>query len=307
MTSKLLALTEQEPDFGSVLEWARALREQIDWDDVRAPDRGVAVREGVLHARRGARHRGRRRRVAPARARPCDARCRREAAGSSRAAFPSGPGDPSRGSACRGRTDRRRRIPSSRRRRRARRARPSTSAGPGRRGRCRARASPRPPPAARARRGPCRRRPQCAVPPPPARRVRRSSGNGRNCGRRRRGRARARHLSAAARTCRGLDDRKAEALRLPRLDALDDRTVQAVGDLVREGRPRRPRSPPRQARLVFRLRERTRDAADVGASLCALLRAQAILRDDVARRRPCRRAGARARSRSTPSPCRSTG
>ena len=35
MTSKLLALTEQEPDFSSVLEWARALREQIDWDDVR--------------------------------------------------------------------------------------------------------------------------------------------------------------------------------------------------------------------------------------------------------------------------------
>ena len=35
MTSKLLALTEQEPDFSTVLEWARALREQIDWDDVR--------------------------------------------------------------------------------------------------------------------------------------------------------------------------------------------------------------------------------------------------------------------------------
>jgi hypothetical protein len=35
MTSKLLALTEQEPDFSSVLEWSRALREQIDWDDVR--------------------------------------------------------------------------------------------------------------------------------------------------------------------------------------------------------------------------------------------------------------------------------
>jgi hypothetical protein len=35
MTSKLLALTEQEPDFGSVLEWSRALREQIDWDEVR--------------------------------------------------------------------------------------------------------------------------------------------------------------------------------------------------------------------------------------------------------------------------------
>jgi hypothetical protein len=36
MTAKLLALTEQEPDFGSVLEWSRALREQIDWDVVRA-------------------------------------------------------------------------------------------------------------------------------------------------------------------------------------------------------------------------------------------------------------------------------
>jgi hypothetical protein len=35
MTSKLLALTEQEPDFGSVLELARALREQIDWETVR--------------------------------------------------------------------------------------------------------------------------------------------------------------------------------------------------------------------------------------------------------------------------------
>jgi predicted nucleotidyltransferase len=36
MVAKLLALTEQEPDFGAALEWARALREQIDWDDVRA-------------------------------------------------------------------------------------------------------------------------------------------------------------------------------------------------------------------------------------------------------------------------------
>ena len=35
MTTKLLALTEQEPDFSSVLELARALREQIDWQDVR--------------------------------------------------------------------------------------------------------------------------------------------------------------------------------------------------------------------------------------------------------------------------------
>jgi hypothetical protein len=35
MTAKLMAITEQEPDFGAVLEWARALREQIDWDTVR--------------------------------------------------------------------------------------------------------------------------------------------------------------------------------------------------------------------------------------------------------------------------------
>jgi hypothetical protein len=36
MVSKLMALTEQEPNFGALLEWTRALREQIDWDDVRA-------------------------------------------------------------------------------------------------------------------------------------------------------------------------------------------------------------------------------------------------------------------------------
>jgi Uncharacterised nucleotidyltransferase len=36
MVAKLLALTEQEPDFSAALEWARALREQIDWEDVRA-------------------------------------------------------------------------------------------------------------------------------------------------------------------------------------------------------------------------------------------------------------------------------
>jgi hypothetical protein len=36
MTTKLLALNEQEPDLSSVLEIARSLREQIDWDFVRA-------------------------------------------------------------------------------------------------------------------------------------------------------------------------------------------------------------------------------------------------------------------------------
>jgi hypothetical protein len=35
MVTKLLSLTEQEPDFSSVLEFARSLREQIDWEFVR--------------------------------------------------------------------------------------------------------------------------------------------------------------------------------------------------------------------------------------------------------------------------------
>ncbi len=35
MTAKLMAITEQEPDYSAVLEWARALREQIDWVIVR--------------------------------------------------------------------------------------------------------------------------------------------------------------------------------------------------------------------------------------------------------------------------------
>ena len=35
LTTKLLALTEQEPDYGPVLEIARTLREQVDWDVVR--------------------------------------------------------------------------------------------------------------------------------------------------------------------------------------------------------------------------------------------------------------------------------
>jgi Uncharacterised nucleotidyltransferase len=35
MVAKLLAMTEQEPNFSAALEWARALREQIDWTAVR--------------------------------------------------------------------------------------------------------------------------------------------------------------------------------------------------------------------------------------------------------------------------------
>jgi hypothetical protein len=36
LTTKLLALNEQDPDLSSVLELARSLREQIDWDFVRS-------------------------------------------------------------------------------------------------------------------------------------------------------------------------------------------------------------------------------------------------------------------------------
>jgi hypothetical protein len=35
LATKLLALTEQEPNYGPVLEIARTLREQIRWDEVR--------------------------------------------------------------------------------------------------------------------------------------------------------------------------------------------------------------------------------------------------------------------------------
>ena len=35
LTQKLLSLKEQQPDFGPVLEIGRAVREQIDWDEVR--------------------------------------------------------------------------------------------------------------------------------------------------------------------------------------------------------------------------------------------------------------------------------
>jgi predicted nucleotidyltransferase len=35
LVQKLLALTEQEPDYSSVLELARSLREQVDWEEVR--------------------------------------------------------------------------------------------------------------------------------------------------------------------------------------------------------------------------------------------------------------------------------
>lgn len=40
LVSKLLAIKEQELNFSSVLEWSRALREQIDWAEVRERTKG---------------------------------------------------------------------------------------------------------------------------------------------------------------------------------------------------------------------------------------------------------------------------
>ena len=36
LVTKLLAITEQEPDYRAILEVARSVREQVDWNDVEA-------------------------------------------------------------------------------------------------------------------------------------------------------------------------------------------------------------------------------------------------------------------------------
>ncbi len=65
LATKLLSLTEQEPDYGDVLEIARTLREQIRWDEVRERTNGSPFAKafftlidelGILpeHARRAA-------------------------------------------------------------------------------------------------------------------------------------------------------------------------------------------------------------------------------------------------------------
>jgi predicted nucleotidyltransferase len=48
MVTKLLALTEQEPRFDGVLELARAVREQIDWNDVRERTSDSALAKGFF-------------------------------------------------------------------------------------------------------------------------------------------------------------------------------------------------------------------------------------------------------------------
>ena len=41
LTQKLLALSEQQPDYSSVLELARSLREQVDWGEIRQRTEGA--------------------------------------------------------------------------------------------------------------------------------------------------------------------------------------------------------------------------------------------------------------------------
>jgi hypothetical protein len=48
LVQKLLALNEQEPDYASVLEIARSLREQIDWDEVRSRTEGHPFAEAFF-------------------------------------------------------------------------------------------------------------------------------------------------------------------------------------------------------------------------------------------------------------------
>lgn len=48
LVTKLLALSEQDPDFGSVLELARSLREQIDWAEVRRRTESSALAKGFF-------------------------------------------------------------------------------------------------------------------------------------------------------------------------------------------------------------------------------------------------------------------
>ena len=55
LTTKLMALTEHALRYEGLLRIARALREQVEWDAVRARTRGLAVRARVLRARRGPR------------------------------------------------------------------------------------------------------------------------------------------------------------------------------------------------------------------------------------------------------------
>jgi hypothetical protein len=49
LVSKLLALTEHNLDFGPPLEWARAIREQVDWPGVRARTSASPFARTFLH------------------------------------------------------------------------------------------------------------------------------------------------------------------------------------------------------------------------------------------------------------------
>ena len=96
------------------------------------------------------------------------------------------------------------------------------------------------------------------------------------------GRTARHHDSAAAGSRRGRYHRQTLGLRLARLHRLDDRAVHPVGHLVREIDAHVLEANSLQPGDVFGLRERAGDAADVGAALRPVVRAQPVLGDDVA-------------------------
>ena len=58
LVTKLMAMTEHTLNYRSCLEIARALREQIDWEDVRGADVLLPLRPRLLRDRRGPRGAG---------------------------------------------------------------------------------------------------------------------------------------------------------------------------------------------------------------------------------------------------------
>src|SRR6187402_2734699 len=87
--------------------------------------------------------------------------------------------------------------------------------------------------------------------------------------------------SAAAGPRRRLDYRQPFRLGLARLHGLDDRAVHAVCHLVRELDAHVLEPGRLEPGDVLAPRERAGDAADVGATLAALLRGEVVLRNDV--------------------------
>src|SRR6185503_7836958 len=89
-------------------------------------------------------------------------------------------------------------------------------------------------------------------------------------------------LSAAAGPRGGVNHRQTLRPWRLRLDGLDDRSVHAVGDPMREFDRELLEAGRLEPGLVLALRERAGDASDVRAALRPLLRCEPVLGDHVA-------------------------